>query len=147
MGSDLSVSVAIATRNRADSLKDTLTSLTTQSRIPDEVIVVDNGSSDHTKEIVMGFKDRLNIRYIHEAVKGIPNARNAGINAASGDIVAFIDDDCVAEDDWLKNLEIPFIRDPNIGVVGGEITYLKIGDSNLEAFYIENMTSGVRSDK
>ena len=120
--------------------------MTTQTRKPDEVIAVDNGSSDHTRDIVIGFQEKLNIRYVHEAVKGIPNARNAGISAASGDIIAFIDDDCVADEGWLKNLEIPFIRDPNVGVVGGEITYLKLGDSHLEAFYIENMTSGVRSD-
>ena len=147
MGSDLVVSVLIATRNRAESLKDTLASLSRQTRQPDEVIVVDNGSSDHTKEIATGFRDTLNVTYVYEAVKGIPNARNSGIREARGDIIAFIDDDCVAEEDWLKNIEIPFIRDPNIGVVGGEITYHRIGESSLEAFYIENMTSGKRGDK
>jgi glycosyltransferase involved in cell wall biosynthesis len=139
------VSVVIATRNRAESLKDTLTSLTVQSRQADEVVVVDNASSDHTKEIALGFSDKLNLKYVYEAVKGIPKARNAGINEAGGDIIVFIDDDCIADEDWLKNIEIPFIRDPNVGVVGGEITYYKMGESKLEAFYIENMTSGTRS--
>ncbi len=144
MSSGLFISVVIATRNRAESLKDTLASLTGQSRQADEVIVVDNGSSDHTREVVTSFRDMSNISYVYEAVKGIPHARNTGIQEAKGDIVVFIDDDCVAEEDWLKNLEIPFIRDPNIGVVGGEITYYKIGESRLEAFYIENMSSGTR---
>lgn len=146
MESSLFISVVIATRNRAESLKDTLTSLTRQSREPDEVIVVDNGSTDHTKEVVLSFSDRLNIKYVYEAVKGVPHARNAGTQNARGDIVAFIDDDCVADESWLKQIETPFIRDPSIGVVGGEISYFKIGEGILEAFYIKNMTSGTRSE-
>lgn len=144
MANELFISVVIATRNRAESLKDTLASLLGQSRPPDEVVVVDNGSSDHTREIVSGFAGELNLKYVYEGMKGIPNARNAGIDQASGDIIAFVDDDCIAHEDWLKNIAIPFIKDPNIGVVGGEITYYRMEDSNLEAFYVENMTSGNR---
>jgi len=140
------VSVVIATRNRAESLRDTLASLTRQSRKPDEVIVVDNASSDHTKDVALNFIDSLNLKYIYEAKRGIPYARNTGIQNARGDIIAFIDDDCVADENWLKHLEIPFVKDPYIGVVGGEISYFKVGDDMLEAFYIQNMTSGQRAD-
>jgi glycosyltransferase involved in cell wall biosynthesis len=143
----LSISVVIITLNRAEWLKDALTSLTRQSRQPDEVVVVDNGSKDHTREVVLGFSDRLNIKYVYEAVRGIPHARNAGIRNATGDIIASIDDDCVADDDWLKNVEIPFIKDPNIGVVGGEVSYFKVGDGSVEAFYINNMNSGRKNRK
>lgn len=140
----LSISVVIITLNRAEWLKDALTSLTRQSRQPDEVVVVDNGSKDRTREVVLGFSDRLNIKYVYETVRGIPRARNAGIRNATGDIIASIDDDCVADDDWLKNIEIPFIKDPHIGVVGGEVSYFKVGDGSVEAFYINNMGSGGR---
>ena len=51
MSDNLSISVIIVTRNRAEWLKDTLSSLAKQSRQPDEVIVVDNASADHTKEV------------------------------------------------------------------------------------------------
>ncbi len=141
----LSISVIIITRNRADSLKDTLASLTRQSRQPDEVVVVDNASEDNTKDTVLGFKDRLNIKYVYEARRGIPYARNAGLLSSTGDIIVSLDDDCVASDDWLKYTEIPFIRDPNIGVVGGEVSYFRMGDGNLEAFYMRNMVSRGRS--
>jgi glycosyltransferase involved in cell wall biosynthesis len=146
MVSKFNVSVVIATRNRAESLRDTLASLTRQSRRPDEVVVVDNASSDHTRDIALKFVDSLNLKYVYEAKRGIPYARNAGIQNAGGDIIAFIDDDCVADENWLKNLEIPFVKDPHIGVVGGEISYYRIGDDLLEAFYIQNMTSGKKVD-
>ena len=146
MATNFMVSVVIATRNRAESLRDTLDSLTRQSRKPDEVVVVDNASSDHTKDIALKFVDSLNLKYVYEAKRGIPYARNAGIQNAGGDIIAFIDDDCIADENWLKNLEIPFVKDPHIGVVGGEISYFKIGDDMLEAFYIQNMTSGKKAD-
>lgn len=141
----LSISVVIITLNRAKWLKDALTSLTRQSRQPDEVVVVDNGSKDHTREVVSGFSDRLNVKYVYETVRGIPHARNAGIRNATGDVIASIDDDCVADDDWLKKIEIPFIKDPHIGVVGGEVSYFKVGDGSVEAFYINNMGSRGRT--
>lgn len=145
MESSLSISVIIITRNRAESLMDALTSLTKQSRQPDEVIVVDNGAKDHTKEVALSFNDRLNIKYIYEAVRGIPHARNAGVRNATSDIIAYIDDDCVADENWLKYIEIPFIRDPNVGVVGGEVSYFRIGEGGIEAFYMKNMISRGKS--
>ncbi len=135
----LSVSVVVITLNRAESLRDTLTSLTRQTRQPDEVIVVDNGSQDNTKEMILSFKNRLNIKYVYAATRGIPYARNAGVRNATKDIIAFIDDDCVADKDWLKYLEIPFIKDPYVGVVGGRVSYLKAGDGIIDEFYRKNM--------
>lgn len=139
----LLISVAIITMNRAEWLKDALTSLSRQSRPPDEVVVVDNGSKDHTKSVILGFSDRLNIKYVYEPVRGIPHARNTAIHNATGDIIASIDDDCVADENWLKTIEIPFIKDPNIGVVGGNVTYFRVGEGNVEEFYIKNMNSSL----
>jgi glucosyl-dolichyl phosphate glucuronosyltransferase len=139
MTEKLTISVVIITRNRADWLRDALNSLKIQSRPADEVVVVDNSSTDNTKEVIMSFANKMNIKYVFESKRGIPQARNAGIIAASGEVIAFIDDDCVADPNWLKNIEIPFMKDPNIGAVGGEVSYLKLGENRLEAFYIENM--------
>lgn len=131
----LSISVIIITLNRAELIRETLDSLTRQTRQPDEVIVVDNGSTDGTREVVSSFDGKLHIRYILEEARGIPYARNTGVRNATGDIIAFIDDDCIAVENWLKYVEIPFIRDPNIGVVGGELSYLEKEESILEKFY------------
>jgi len=145
MTSRLTISVIIITRNRSESLKDTLTSLAIQTRLPDEVVVVDNASADNTKEVVLSFSTQLNIKYVYESQRGIPYARNATLRNATGDILASLDDDCIAEKDWLKNLEIPFVRDPNIGAVGGEVSFIKLGNNDLEDFYIKNMISRGRS--
>lgn len=139
MEKHLSISVVIVTLNRAESLQDTLMSLVRQERQPDEVVVVNNGSTDNTKEIVLNFRNKLNIKYIYEGQRGIPHARNAGIRNATKDIIGFIDDDCVADRGWLKYLEIPFIKDPHIGVVGGEVSYSKAGQGALDEFYSKNM--------
>ena len=143
----LSISAAIITFNRAEWLKDALTSLTKQTRQPDEVVVVDNGSKDHTKDVVLSFRDKLNIKYVYEPVRGIPHARNTAIRNATGDIIASIDDDCVADENWLKQIEIPFIKDPNIGVVGGNVTYFRVGEGSVEEFYIKNMSSRLKTGK
>ena len=143
----LSISVAVITFNRAEWLKDALSSLTRQIRLPDEVVVVDNGSKDHTKDVVLSFRDRLNIKYVYEPIRGIPHARNTAIRNAIGDIIASIDDDCVADENWLKQIEIPFIKDPNIGVVGGNVTYLRVGEGSVEEFYIKNMSSRLKTGR
>jgi glycosyltransferase involved in cell wall biosynthesis len=139
MTNTLTISVVIITRNRAAWLTEALASLTGQTRSPDEVVVVDNDSKDNTKAAILSFKDKLKIKYVFESKHGIPYARNAGILNASGNILAFIDDDCAADVNWLKNLEIPFIKDPNIGAVGGEISYQQLGNDKLEKFYMDNM--------
>jgi len=142
----LTISIVIITRNRAEWLNDTLESLTKQSRPADEVIVVDNASTDNTKEVILSFQGTLNIKYVFEAKRGIPYARNAGLRAAAGDIVVSVDDDCIADVNWLKNIEIPFIKDPHIGAVGGEVSYQRVGKTLLEDFYIENMISRQRRE-
>jgi glycosyltransferase involved in cell wall biosynthesis len=106
------------------------------------VIVVDNNSHDNTREIALKFNDNFKFKYVLEMTRGIPYARNTGINNATGDIVAFIDDDCEANEDWLKNIEKPFIKDPNIGAVGGNLSYARVGEgSMIEEFYIKNMAA------
>ena len=134
-----SISVVIITRNRAAWLGEALESLTQQSRPPDEVVVVDNASTDKTAEVVASFTPRLNVKYTLESKRGIPFARNAGIGRASGDIIAFLDDDCIAHADWLRSLEKPFLRDPHIGAVGGLVDPLEADHGLIESFYADNM--------
>jgi glycosyltransferase involved in cell wall biosynthesis len=117
-------SVIVLTFNRNDYLRDVLASLTKQTRTPDEVIVVDNGINHDTESVVLSFQAALPIKYVQERRRGIPFARNTGVRSCSGELIAFIDDDCAASPDWLKNLEKHFLRDPNIGAVGGDV----IGD-------------------
>lgn len=132
----LKISVIIVTYNRAQMLKEALESLTTQSRLPDEVLVVDNNSSDQTKSVAESFSGRLNINYIFEPVQGTSTARNTGIGHARGNLIIFFDDDCIAERDWLHYMEIPFIRDPAIGMVGGQIQDCRVKGTLVEDYCI-----------
>jgi glycosyltransferase involved in cell wall biosynthesis len=141
----LTISVILVTYNRAEMLKDALSSLVGQVRVPDEVVVVDNGSTDHTKEIVRGFEGRLAVKYLFENKRGIPFARNAGVMNSSGDLIVFTDDDCVADKEWLHFLELPFLRDPSIGMVGGEILACRTKGTLIEDYCIADALMRVGS--
>jgi glucosyl-dolichyl phosphate glucuronosyltransferase len=132
----LKISVIIITFNRAAMLIDVLTSLTKQKRFPDEVVVVDNNSKDDTRNVALSFEGKLNIRYVLEVKQGVSFARNAGIANASGDILVFTDDDCVPQEEWLHYLEVPFLRDPAIGIVGGDILAHRVKGNLIEDFCI-----------
>jgi predicted nucleotidyltransferase len=118
------VTVVVITRNRAEQLRRCLAALAGQIRPPDELLIVDNGSTDHTREVVASYPGVPRPRYLHEAAVGYGRARNAGVAAATGDVVAFIDDDAVATPGWLATLVRPFARDPEIAIVGGSIRTL-----------------------
>ncbi len=91
------ISVIISTYNRANLLSEAINSLLKQSRIPDEIIVVDDGSTDDTSEILTKYS--ISIRAIVQENRGHPSALNTGIRAASGDLIAFLDSDDVLPED------------------------------------------------
>jgi glycosyltransferase involved in cell wall biosynthesis len=105
----MNVTVVLCTCNRCSSLPTALDSVAAQL-LPDsviwEVVVVDNNSTDQTREVAEGYCCRYpgRFRYVFEAQQGLSRARNAGIRAARGEIIAFIDDDVIAEPTWLKYL-------------------------------------------
>lgn len=117
----LTISLILVTRNRAGLLERCLNSVRAQLRPPDELVVVDNGSTDDTAGVVRRFQAAYPVRYVTELQPGVGRARVAGCNSASGDILAFIDDDAVAEPGWLAALEECFYLDPCVGIVGGRI--------------------------
>src|SRR5215472_6934103 len=94
------LSVVIATRNRANSLRALLEGLTRQS-IPCsrfEVLVVDNDSSDTTAEVAAEFSTRFqHLRYSKRARLGAASARNQGIAQARGSRIVFLDDDIIPD--------------------------------------------------
>ncbi len=125
------VSVVVATYNRADFLARTLRSLLRQT-IPHgdfEIIVVDNNSTDGTRELVAKYCSRhSSIRYMWEPNQGVSWSRNQGLRAAKASIVAFIDDDAVAADDWLANALHCFGSvEPRPQIVGGAIHAFFLG--------------------
>ena len=99
------ISAVIATRNRAGRLEALLNSLASQSGAPVDAIVVDDGSTDATPELLERGVDGLELRPLrHEPGRGPAAARNAGWHAAHGALVAFLDDDVVTEPGWARAL-------------------------------------------
>lgn len=119
----LGMTVGIVTRNRARDLRNALDSLARQERVPDEVVIVDNGSTDDTKTVIKDFEERLGLRYIYLAEASIPKARNLVLEHATQDIIAFTDDDCDIPREWLSSVERGFLRADNVGVVGGWVEH------------------------
>jgi glycosyltransferase involved in cell wall biosynthesis len=97
--------------------------LALRSSFPWELIVVDNGSTDSTQEIIEQFKAQFPIPCISviEQRKGLGIARNRGWSMASGEIIAFTDDDCYPDPDYLTSIVSCFEENPLLGFIGSRI--------------------------
>lgn len=111
-----SVSVVIPVRNDARLLEVCLGALARQTRRADEIVVVDNGSSDDTVDVA----ERFGARVVTEPIQGIPRASAAGYDAAAGDIIARLDADSRPGPDWVERIERTFRDRPDVDFVTGE---------------------------
>jgi glycosyltransferase involved in cell wall biosynthesis len=123
------ISVVICTRDRADLLRRAIASVLGQDAPPPtcEILVVDNGSSDHTVEVVRGFAANSCVRLLQEPEAGISVARNTGWRAARGRYVAYLDDDVIALPGWLRAVR-DGLEMAAPGIVGGRVTPIWEGD-------------------
>jgi len=120
----MKLTVILSTYNREDDLKGTLESMTKVdfSGLDVELVVVDNNSSDATKEVVASHESKLPLVYLFESRPG----KNAALNHALrsvvlGDIVVFTDDDVDPHEDWLHEIRRKSLEHPNVSVFGGRI--------------------------
>jgi glucosyl-dolichyl phosphate glucuronosyltransferase len=116
----LKISVVIPTHNRADQLQtaiDSLIPLRDEAAL--EIVVVDNNSTDATREVAQGYAGV--VRYVFEGRTSFSRARNTGGEAASGDVLLYLDDDVIVQPGSLKNLAEVFASHPDGGVLAGRI--------------------------
>lgn len=113
------ISVIIPHLNQPEYLSKVLAALSSQRGFQGrfEIIVVDNGSNEMPIAICDGWPET---QLLQELSPGPGHARNLGIKTAKGEILAFIDADCVAHENWLSSIENTF-RDLNISVIGGDV--------------------------
>ncbi|MFH5805802.1 glycosyltransferase family 2 protein [Alienimonas sp. DA493] len=112
------VSVLIPSFRRPETLRRCLDALTRQTVAPDEVLVVWQGDDAATRDAAENFSDALPVRALHRPEPGIVPAENAALAAATGEVIALIDDDALAPPDWLAK-HLAFYADPSVGAVGG----------------------------
>ena len=115
-----SVSVVVPVRNGAATIAACVESLLRLDypRQRFEVIVVDNGSTDRTGALLEAYDREIGI--VSERRRGAAAARNRGLRAAGGEVIAFTDGDCVADAGWLRNIVAP-VGDAGVGIAGGKI--------------------------
>jgi O-antigen biosynthesis protein len=111
------VSVVVCTYNGSRTIGDCLAGVTRLDYPNFEVIVVDDGSTDATADVVAAY----DVRLIRTENRGLSNARNTGMHAATGEIVAYVDDDGRPDLHWLKYLAATFITTNHAGVGGPNI--------------------------
>lgn len=116
-------SVIIPTYNRLETLRKCLTALSLQTLPPDEfeTIVVDDGSSDGTREAVEGLTFPFRIQVVSQKNAGPGQARNNGVRHASGEFLAFTEDDVIPSPEWLSRAKAHFVGG-GIDVLEGRTT-------------------------
>ena len=129
------VTVAVCTRDRPDSLRACLIALLALDYPQVELLVVDNAPSDEaTAQLVQ--QQFPTVRYVREPRPGLDWARNRAIAAATGEIIAYTDDDVVVDSGWVTALVRPFLADPSVMAVTGLVVPYEI-ETKAQLLYEE----------
>lgn len=143
MSSSLKVSVVIPTYNEEDTIEECLKALVAQERPLDEIIVVDNNSTDRTVEIVEEFcKKNSYIKLLTEQQQGVQFARSRGFNNATGNIIARIDADTIVDPGWVTAIEEYYSKPEHakVGVANGRSWYYDLPFPALSEYVADLLT-------
>jgi GT2 family glycosyltransferase len=133
------ISVAIATRDRPQALARCLESLKACRVLPAEVVVADQSAHPETRRVVMRADGpQLPVRWVDGGSGGLAGAQQTAFDHAACDLVAVLDDDCIADSGWIETLDRAF-DEPELALVGGRVMPLP-----GEGVPVASRTSGVR---
>jgi len=123
----MKISLYIPTFNSENTIKRCLQSVLNQKLKPDEILIIDNNSTDNTIKLVSDIKtkSKIPIIIIFQKKKGLGNARNLGVKNSKYNYIASVDSDCVANKNWLKELTKEF-NNPNVAGVCGNLIETKL---------------------
>jgi glycosyltransferase involved in cell wall biosynthesis len=116
----LRISVIVCAHNEARYLPACLYSLLAQTRPPDELLVINNASTDATRAVAQQIPD---VRVVDEPRKGLVVARETGRRVATGSLLVYVDADCRAPLTWLERVEARFAGDPKLTALSGPYRY------------------------
>lgn len=113
----MTLTVIIPTYNRPDCVRENLARLGEQAVPPEQIIVVDASPNDHTENVVENFPHVLYL--CNDSARGnLPHSRNAGLRHATGELIAFLDDDAFVHPGWAENLRATYADEEVAGVAG-----------------------------
>jgi GT2 family glycosyltransferase len=130
------ISAVIPTRNRPDDLIRTVNSIIRQNLLPDELLIIDQSRDDISKNLVMNLfaeqGDSINLKYIlDDSIQGLVAAKEVAVSIGLGDIIMFLEDDVVLEEDYIDNMAQGFIDHPEMMGSCGVVTEVP----NVNKFY------------
>jgi GT2 family glycosyltransferase len=118
----LTISVAISTRDRPDALRRCLESLGGGRMLPEEVVIADQSDGAATSLVVEEARaSRLRVCYVRARPGGLGAAQNDAVDATDSAVVAVLDDDCVADENWLDEIARAFEKDPDLALLAGRV--------------------------
>lgn len=138
----MKVLVVIATKNRVESLRRLIESIVKQTRMPDELVIVDASTDDETIESVLHLDVGFEVTYMKQATGGLPSARNSAIKKCSGDIIVFLDDDVVLDEKYLDEILTTYIDDSGRKI--GGVTGVNIKPVRAKVALLEKLIHFVR---
>ena len=116
----MTVTVIVCAHNEEAFVAACLHSLLAQTRIPDEILVINNASSDRTGEVARAV---ARVRVVDEPSKGLVKARERGRREARGDLLVYLDADCRAPIFWLERIVARFSRQPSLVALSGNYRF------------------------
>ncbi len=116
------LSISIITKNRPHEVSSCLASIKCQTTAPDEFIIVDSSTNHQTKNIIQAFTKtvRYPVIYVYEPQTGFPIARNHVLKKAINQWVAFTDDDCITDRNWVLHMKENISKHPYAAAIAGE---------------------------
>lgn len=117
------LTLCICTHNRAESLREMMSTIAAQESCgaPFEILVIDNHSSDQTRDVVKAFSTRSPVRYLYEERLGLSHARNRALDEFRGRYLIFTDDDVRLSGNWLKSFARAICEHPEADYFGGKV--------------------------
>lgn len=110
----MKISVIMPTRNRDYTISNAIESVLNQRYSDLELIVINNGSTDCTRDIVLLYKNKIKLIYIETGLISVCEARNIGLKVSSGELIAYLDDDNIWERDYVSTVVEEFLKDDNL---------------------------------
>ena len=141
--SDLRIAAIICTHNRDRYLGAAIDSLLAQDGDLYEVVVIDNASSDRTKEVVEARLANPRLRYYYEENLGLSVARNRGAKETTAPILAYLDDDAEASPQWLKVITEAYQNNEQLAIAGGKVTLIWPENITPPTWISQDMAGGL----